>query len=81
MHKYSPLLPFVATIYFGVDCGLGFGSLINLVIVGVVVDATKTPAPTTPGQKERTATGAKRLLEFDDSDPTLKRPGKRSLTN
>ncbi|MFS7969563.1 hypothetical protein Hanom_Chr09g00810691 [Helianthus anomalus] len=69
-------------------------------------DATKTPAPTTPGQKGSIATGAKRQLEFDgkpsqpkylhihtpriltlnklslaDSDPTLERLGKRSLTN
>ncbi|KAJ0545382.1 putative nucleic acid-binding, replication factor A [Helianthus annuus] len=46
-----------------------------------VTDAIKTPAPTTPGQKGSTATRAKRQLEFDDSDPTLERPGKRSLTN
>ncbi|MFS7916913.1 hypothetical protein Hanom_Chr03g00182931 [Helianthus anomalus] len=71
-----------------------------------VTDATKTPAPTTPGQKGSTATGTKRQLEFDgkpsqpkylhkhspriltlnklslaDSDPTLERPGKRSLSN
>ncbi|KAJ0439074.1 putative nucleic acid-binding protein [Helianthus annuus] len=71
-----------------------------------VTDAIKTPAPTTPGQKGSTATGAKRQLEFDgkpsqpkylhihtphiltlnklllaDSDPSLERPGKRSLTN